>query len=105
MTPTPGPWAFDGLRVYAPALEEPRVLFTDGTQLETSLIALVYSCGDGSSAANGPLIAAAPELVGCCRELLAVLDRHLDPDSLAAVVARIRAVVAKTDGRAQAVRV
>jgi hypothetical protein len=97
MSPTPGPWAFDGLRVFAPALEEPRVTFADGSYLETGLIALVYSCGDGSSAANGPLIAAAPELVGCCRELLAVLDRHLDPDSLAAVVARIRAVVAHVE--------
>jgi hypothetical protein len=104
MTPTPGPWAYDGVRVFAPAADEHVVRRVDGTDVPRGLIALVYApSSDGSLDANAHLIASAPELVGCCRELLAVIDRHLDQESLAAVVARMRDVVAHAEGRTKVV--
>lgn len=79
MTATPGPWAFDGVRVYAPALEEQFVVRRDdGTVVEsTRLIALVYSCGEGSAGANGPLIAASPLMLKALHDVW-VLAETLD---------------------------
>jgi hypothetical protein len=44
------------------------------------------------------LIALAPELLACCRQLLAVIDRHPDQDCAVATMARMRAAVAAADG-------
>ena len=95
MMPTPGPWQLhsDGLSVFGtgPNRQQVADLAICSPNLPTS-----------EMFANARLVAAAPELVGCCRELLAVIDRHFDQDSLAAVVARMRDVIAKVDGRPEA---
>jgi hypothetical protein len=95
MTPTPGPWAFDGLRVYAPALDQ-------GAG-ETGLVATVYSCGDGSAAANGPLIASAPVLLQTLHavwRLVETLDIGLREQTLLRDL--ITAALDEADGRAPA---
>ena len=93
MTHTAGPWAFDGLRVYAPAFDD-----DDGDE-RGGLIALVWAPpGAGSRAANAALIALAPELLACCRQVLAVIDRHADAECEAATLERLRAAVALIDG-------
>jgi hypothetical protein len=92
MTHTLGPWAFDGTRVYAPALD-------DDATVRGGLVALVYApAGAGTRDANGALIALAPELLACCRQILAVIDRHPEDDCAIATVARLRAVVDQVDG-------
>jgi hypothetical protein len=75
MTPhTPGPWAYHGVRVYAPAVVEQFGvrLEEDGAEVEhqRDLIALVYAPpavtfteNAGARDANGHLIAAAPVLL------------------------------------------
>ncbi len=64
MTPTPGPWAYDGITVHAPALDGAVVRRVDGTDVPRGLIALVYApSGDGSRDCNGHLIAASPVLI------------------------------------------
>ena len=103
MTHTPSPWAYDGVRVYAPAFDAPFLVTPiDGEAFEQrgGLIALVYAPpGSGSSTvANATLITAAPELLACCRQVLAVIDRHPDAECEAATLDRLRAVVASIDG-------
>lgn len=49
---TPGPWFSHGVGVYN----------TQDTDESRALIALVYSCADGSTLGNTHLIAAAPEM-------------------------------------------
>lgn len=89
-THTPGPWEFDGVRVFAPALDEKvPVALADGTiaMHGMGLIALPYACGPldgsfGSHDANSNLIAAAPEYKALVVRAVAVLQRHAPPDGL-----------------------
>lgn len=66
---TPGPWEFDGQsRIDAVALRKPTghtVTDDDGTEREYigGLVALAYSCGDGTHEGNSRLIAAAPDML------------------------------------------
>lgn len=72
-THTPGPWAIDGVRVFAPAFDEQvEITRDDGTTAMhgRGLIALPYA-PDGAHDANARLIAAAPDL-------LAALKRAVD---------------------------
>jgi hypothetical protein len=102
---TPGPWAVDDVRVYAPAFDE-KVLVThqDGTVHEhgRGLVALVYGCGPlgarvGSGEANRRLIAAAPELLEVAKMVAGLRDFHpgveipllRDGDIMRAVLAAI----------------
>jgi hypothetical protein len=52
--------------------------------------------------ANARLIAQAPELLACCRQLLAVIDRHPDQECAVATLERLRVVVAAADGHVHA---
>lgn len=80
--PTPGPWRFDGVRVYAPAFDEQvAVEQKDGTTAihGRGLIALPYSCGPlladfGGHTANAALITAAPDLLDALRALVKRID-------------------------------
>jgi len=88
MTFTPGPWAYDGVRVYAPAVAEQFGvrLEADGTEVEPQrdLIALVYAPpavsfteNAGARDANGQLIAAAPAMLKALHDVW-VLAETLD---------------------------
>jgi len=68
MTHTPGPWAFDGIRVYAPAAAKTMTMrLVDGDEIHYrgGLIALVSAPGNDQAvrAANAHLIAAAPTML------------------------------------------
>lgn len=77
-THTPGPWEWDGVRVFAPDLDEKvPVTLADGTiaMHGMGLIALPYACrpvgaweGCGSHEANSRLIAAAPDLLAAAKD-------------------------------------
>jgi len=60
---TPGPWAYDGgSRVDAVAYRTPSGhISKDGSEYIGGLVAIPYSCGEGSSEANANPIAAAPD--------------------------------------------
>jgi hypothetical protein len=107
MTSTPGPWAYDGIRVYAPAEDEQyTVRFEDGTEAEhrRGLIALVYSCGDGSADANARVITAAPLMLSTLKAVWQLAHR-LDIGNAERVQFRdlVAAVIDEAEGRAQAV--
>jgi hypothetical protein len=105
MTHTPAPWAFDGLRVYSPAVEEQMaVRGDDGTESGRGLIALVYSCGEGSAGANGPLIAAAPAMLKALHDVW-VLAETLDIGTHERTLFReaVSAALDAAEGRAQTV--
>jgi len=105
MTHTPGPWAFDGVRVFAPALDERyRVTLADGTEVEagSGLIALVYApdCADGARAANGTLIAAGPAMLAALHAVW-VLAETLDIGNFerARIREAVGAVLDQAEGR------
>jgi hypothetical protein len=101
MTHTPAPWAYDGIRVYAPAVAEQFGVRLEADQRD--LIALVYSCGDGSAAANGPLIAAAPAMLKALHDVW-VLAETLDIGNHERTMFReaVSAAIDEAEGRAQA---
>jgi hypothetical protein len=72
VTHTPAPWAFDGIRVYAPAHDD------DEGDERGGLIALVYAPpGVGTVEGNADLIAAAPLMVKALHDVW-VLAETLD---------------------------
>jgi hypothetical protein len=115
-THTPGPWAYDDVRVYAPAFDK-KVVVTrdDGTVHEhgRGLVALPYSCGPlgaefGGCQANARLIAAAPELLGVLKACAALLDDYSDVDDggsgpvanrATALLQEVTAAIAHAEGR------
>lgn len=80
-THTPGPWEFDGVRVFAPACDEKvELVREDGSTVMhgRGLVALPYSCGDYTShKANARLIAAAPDLLVALKNLRALIKGEL----------------------------
>lgn len=84
---TPGPWTND--------LETPWILSSDGS-------AVAQICSRPLREANAHLIAAAPELLGALRFILAFYEpgqRHLDTEAWKKAEASARRVVAKAEGR------
>jgi hypothetical protein len=103
---TPGPWAFDGARVYSPAADEQyMVRDADGTEIEhqRDLIALVYPCGDGSRDANAHLITASPRMLKALHDVW-VLAETLDIGNPERSMLRdaVSAAIDAAEGRAQA---
>jgi hypothetical protein len=98
MTHTPGPWAFDGIRVYAPAMDETIL----GEQ--RSLIALVYAPpGSGTVPGNADLIAAAPLMLKALHDVWVLADT-LDIGNHERSMFRdaVSAALDAAEGRAQA---
>jgi hypothetical protein len=106
---TPGPWAYDGVRVYAPALDRKvMVTLASGEEVEhgEGLIALIYACREdilspiGSHDANAHLIAAAPDLLDALKAVLIMDERS---DLLAGehwLRNSLRSIIAKAEGTA-----
>lgn len=105
---TPGPWDWDGVRVFAPALDEKvPVTMADGTTAMhgMGLIALPYACrpvgaweGCGSHDANSRLIAAAPDLLAAAK---AIVDSDIYSPGCAQTRAAfdlLDAAIAKAEG-------
>jgi hypothetical protein len=86
MTHTPGPWYVNDRCIEAAGPEGPR----DVT------VAVVHAPEDQRDA-NARLIAAAPELLAACEELLIYLSDWDDDESETCV--RARAAIAKAEGR------
>jgi hypothetical protein len=110
---TPGPWAYDGVRVYAPALDR-KVMVTlpSGEEVEhgEGLIALIYACQEdilspiGSHDANAHLITAAPELLEAAKLARDAIGNTRDPFGLMLQAEKaylaLRAAIAKAEGTA-----
>ncbi len=106
--PTPGPWAYDGVRVYAPAFDTVTTFTNDdGVEVEhrQGLVALPYGCGPigeyGPALANARLIAAAPELLAACLEAYAWIAYQGDalPASAVKLATLVRAAITKAEDR------
>ncbi len=80
VTHTPGPWAIDTVRVYAPAFDKKVPVTLPSGEVKQhgcGLIALVYSCGDANNReANQRVIAAAPDLLAA---LKLIVEHFGDP--------------------------
>ncbi len=105
---TPGPWAYDGVRVYAPAFDAiQHYTNQDGEDIEyrQGLVALPYGCGQdvhaqiGSSQANAHLIMAAPELLAALKRVIGSFARVGGPLAVEASIVEAEAAIAKAEGR------
>jgi hypothetical protein len=106
MTPTPGPWAFDGIRVYAPAQDEMVVRAPD-VEERGGLIALVYApigAPREERQANSHLVAAAPTMLQALQDVW-VLAEALDIGNHERAMFReaVAAAIDAAEGRGQSV--
>jgi hypothetical protein len=108
---TPGPWAYDGVRVYAPAFDTVhRFTSRDGEDIEhrQGLVALPYGTWPAaarepvaSCEANARLIASAPDLLEALKQLrYAVNALGFDPVdvNLWSILEQADLAIAKAEG-------
>jgi len=87
LTPhTPGPWHDDGYRIHAPTMHEDK---------RNGRLIVEYKHVEDFNPADGPLIAAAPELLEACKQLVGAMiqldkEHHWE-------VAFAQAVIEKAD--------
>jgi hypothetical protein len=88
---TPAPWDVD-----PPSREHPSLI---GVSASGGTVGIYSAPLTGETMANADLIAAAPDLLKCCQDHLAWLDRAPDRECRAAIDQAMRAAIAKAEGR------
>lgn len=88
MKHTPGPWHDDGYRIYAP---------TCNADKRNSRVIVEYKHVDNFNYADGPLLAAAPELLQAVKELKAIV-RGWSDSSFNGLMPQIEALIKKAEG-------